>query len=175
MSSYVYILHFSQPLAHAQHYTGATDRLLQRLHQHCGGSNGGRLPKVFHALGVSFVVGRVEEYDDHSTAFRRERQIKRGGHGPRYCQICTPARRRQRRLAGGRLWTQEERARLMCDTTAEERATVLDRLHFMGRHDGADEALGERPYPDPATCQVDICITLRHLITKVEGLEEAPR
>ena len=63
----------------------------------------------------------------------------------------------------------------MCETTAEERAKVLDRLHFMGRHDGEDGALGEHAYPDPETCQVDICITLRHLIAKVEGMKEASR
>ena len=110
MSSYVYILHFERPLAHAQHYTGATDYLHRRLRHHRHGSNGGRLPQVFRALGVSFVVGRVEEYDDHSTAFRRERQLKRTAHGPSYCQICTPAS--TRRPADGMLWTTEQKAEL---------------------------------------------------------------
>lgn len=104
--SFVYILHFMRPLAHAQHYTGATDDLRQRLANHRKGT-GGQLPQVFHALGVSFVVGRVEEYDDHALAFRRERQIKHVSHGPRYCQICSPTAVRQ--PPGGRLWTVAQR------------------------------------------------------------------
>ncbi len=110
MSSYVYILHFRQPLAHAQHYTGATDDLRQRMRHHRGG-HGGRLPQIFRELGVSFVVGRVEEYDDRRTAFLRERQIKRTAHGPRYCQVCTPAS--TQRPAGGKLWTTEQKAGLV--------------------------------------------------------------
>ena len=58
-------------------------------------------------------------------------------------------------------------------TTAEERALVLDRLHFMGRHDGDDDALGVCGYPDPEMCEVDICVTLRLLITNAEQMEEA--
>jgi predicted GIY-YIG superfamily endonuclease len=108
--SFVYILHFDRPLAHAQHYTGATDDLEGRIKAHRSGSNGGRLPQVFRELGVSFVVGRVEEYDDHDVAFRRERQIKRVAHGPRYCQVCSPASTRQ--PAGGRLWKAEQVAAL---------------------------------------------------------------
>ncbi len=104
MSSYVYILHFEQPLAHAQHYTGATDDLASRIAAHRSGTNGGRLPRVFRELGVGFAVGRVEEYDDHKVAFRRERQIKRVAHGPRYCLICSPASRMPLRMAGGRIW-----------------------------------------------------------------------
>ena len=106
MTGYVYILHFDQPLAHARHYTGATANLPTRIAEHRSGSNGGRLPRVFRALGVGFQVGRVEEYDDHKAAFRRERQIKRVAHGPRYCQICTPTSRARLR-AGGKLWERD--------------------------------------------------------------------
>ena len=50
---------------------------------------------------------------------------------------------------------------------------MLDRLHFMGRHDGDDDALGVCGYPDPEMCEVDICVTLRLLITNAEQMEEA--
>jgi len=92
----VYILHFDQPLASdtanyrrgAQHYTGWTVDLDNRLKTHAAG-NGGRLPAVFAARGIGFVVGRTWEFDSNEDARHHEWVVKhRLKNAKSQCVVC---------------------------------------------------------------------------------------
>ena len=90
MSS-VYLLHFKEPIAHAQHYVGATDNLNQRLMAHYKG-NSSALVREFHRLGIPFRVAKVWDYESHNEAYDTERYIKRTYRNSRkLCPICRTA------------------------------------------------------------------------------------
>lgn len=85
----VYLLHFEWPYAHAQHYTGWPRDLEQRLHEHRHGlRHAGRLPQVFHAAGIGFVLAAT--WPGGRTF---ERQLKRRGGARRHCPVCREAAR----------------------------------------------------------------------------------
>ena len=79
----VYLLHFDQPYAHARHYTGWTEDLLDRLDRHARGC-GARLMNVISRAGIGFVLVRTCE-GTRAT----ERHIKNAGGAVRYCPLCT--------------------------------------------------------------------------------------
>jgi len=90
--AYVYILHFSQKIGHAQHYTGWTVNVEARLAKHRAG-NGGRLPAVFAERGIPFWVGKVFLCVNNNEARSLEWHLKhRSKHVRRYCTTCTPLR-----------------------------------------------------------------------------------
>jgi predicted GIY-YIG superfamily endonuclease len=79
----VYLLHFTRPYAHARHYTGWTEDLLDRLDRHAAGS-GARLVNVAMHAGIGFVLVRTCE-GTRAT----ERAIKNSGGAVRFCPLCT--------------------------------------------------------------------------------------
>jgi predicted GIY-YIG superfamily endonuclease len=89
----VYLLHFQHHLHHAHHYVGVSSQLANRIHAHANGHReAGRLPQVFHDLGITFVVARVWDIGhDRTAAFAFETRIKRQAHTPRLCPICNPS------------------------------------------------------------------------------------
>lgn len=94
----VYLLHFSQRYKHALHYTGSTNNLSKRLHQHAKGQ-GARLLAVVRAAGVTWTLARTWEGGKE-----HERKIKRQGGASRRCPICKglgPVTRRVARLRAG--------------------------------------------------------------------------
>ena len=122
---FVYLLHFEQPVGHAQsdaqraiyglaprsmpyvpharHYAGLAVDLAERLHQHATG-NGSRLMAVVTARGVSWQVSRIWRVRDLEDAKALEHRLKRWhGHG-KFCPICDPegAMRRARFAASYR-------------------------------------------------------------------------
>ncbi len=89
----VYLLHFSEPYKHAQHYLGFTqDRLEQRLEYHQKGK-GSKLLKVVIEFGISFQVVRIWENGDRNF----ERRLKNNGHLSHYCPICKEKRKLKRK------------------------------------------------------------------------------
>ena len=78
----VYLIHFNEPLAHAQHYMGWTCNLAERLHAHETG-NGSRLMEVIGDRGITWRLARV-----WPGGRELEKRLKRQKHGPRFCPIC---------------------------------------------------------------------------------------
>ena len=85
--SKVYTLHFWPKLAHAGHYTGASDKLPARLVDHVLG-RGARITQVQREHGGSWVVGRVEPGGRD-----RERQLKNQHNAALHCDVCHSLRR----------------------------------------------------------------------------------
>lgn len=85
---YVYIIHFESKLEHAQHYSGSSRNLKQRLIAHAHGRSS-RLMKVIKEKGIQWVVGSV--YQSSLVSARAlERELKTQHNSKRYCGICSP-------------------------------------------------------------------------------------
>lgn len=86
----VYLLHFSEPYRHAQHYIGycEEDHLQERLDRHLRG-NGARLVRVIAQAGISVEIARTWPGADR--AF--ERQLKNRKNAKNLCPICRALRK----------------------------------------------------------------------------------
>jgi predicted GIY-YIG superfamily endonuclease len=83
---FVYILHFDDPLSHAQHYVGMTGNLRQRLEAHAAGS-GARLTRVLTDRDKPWSLGGL--FQTTSTNARRvEKELKDTKNVMRFCDIC---------------------------------------------------------------------------------------
>ena len=80
----VYLIHFDQKLAHAQHYLGSADDLQARLACHRSG-NGARLMEVITEQGIPWRLARTWPGNR-----KLERELKRQKGSPRLCPICNP-------------------------------------------------------------------------------------
>lgn len=78
----VYLLHLSEPLGHAKHYTGWAADLHARLAQH-GTGGGARLLAVARSAGITWQLART-----WPGGRARERQLKRQGGASRRCPLC---------------------------------------------------------------------------------------
>jgi len=79
----VYLIHFNEKLAHAQHYMGWTTNLSERLHAHETG-NGARLMEVISERGITWQLTRT-----WAGGRDLERKLKAQHNGPRFCPICS--------------------------------------------------------------------------------------
>ena len=95
----VYLLHFTQPLHHAQHYLGYADDLERRLERHRTG-NGARLVQVCAEHGIDFVLVRTWEGGRDL-----ERHLKNQHNGRKLCPLCNG---RQQRTSGAEVTAGEE-------------------------------------------------------------------
>jgi len=90
MTQLVYLLHFDQPLSHAQHYLGSTARLYARLTEHAGG-NGARLTQVLHEQHRGWIVAALFQPTDPTKTIRQlETETKRRHNSTKFCPICNP-------------------------------------------------------------------------------------
>lgn len=78
----VYLIHFDQPLHHAQHYVGFTENLAQRLHEH--DTNGSPLIRAINQAGIPWRVSRIWE----NVKQGYERYLKDQKNIRRFCPIC---------------------------------------------------------------------------------------
>ena len=79
-----YLLHFETRLAgHAGHYTGWSTDIEQRINAHFRG-NSAKIIEACTRNDIRFVVARVWL----GAPREKELELKRAGHGPRYCPIC---------------------------------------------------------------------------------------
>lgn len=84
--SCVYLIHFDQPLVHARHYIGFSERdVEERFEDHTSG-NGARILQVCNERGITYKLARVWKRKGR----RFERQLKNGKHVSRLCPICNP-------------------------------------------------------------------------------------
>lgn len=83
----VYILHFSTPLKHAQHYVGFTKLEVEERFQHHINGTGARLTQVCNEQGITYQVARVFKGKKYGRKF--ERMLKNTNHTKRYCPICS--------------------------------------------------------------------------------------
>ena len=83
--SYVYLLHFTPKLHHAQHYIGfAKTSFKQRVLQHQQGQ-GAALTKAAVAAGIDIKLVRVWEGNRSL-----ERQLKNRKKASQFCPVCNP-------------------------------------------------------------------------------------
>ena len=90
--AFIYILHFDTPLAHAQHYTGCTEAIQERLNAHANGA-GSHLTRVLAAEGIGWRMGALMQCSKYQMR-RLERHLKNIANAGRYCRHCAklPAR-----------------------------------------------------------------------------------
>lgn len=84
----VYLIHFDQPLHHAQHYIGKTKLLKKRIKHHKSG-NGARILQVCNERGIQYDVVRIWE-ETKEAASNLERRLKNMKHAKEFCPICNP-------------------------------------------------------------------------------------
>lgn len=93
MSKYLYLLHFDEPLHHAQHYLGITTDLDERMLRHFNG-DGAKLTAEFARLKIGFTLARAWT----NATQEIERKIKEKKNGRLYCPICYPHKARKSKL-----------------------------------------------------------------------------
>lgn len=86
--SYLYLIHFSRKLEHAQHYIGVTEDLHTRLANHATG-RGANILWVCKMLDIAWEVSRVWRFRNDDKFFQ-EGLIKAMKNGPKFCPICNP-------------------------------------------------------------------------------------
>lgn len=81
----VYLLHFANKLAHAQHYIGwaKSGNVKRRINRHLAG-NGARILQVCNEKSITYELARV--WPEGDKAF--ERRLKRCKKTSRFCPLC---------------------------------------------------------------------------------------
>ncbi len=114
-TDYVYLLHFSQPIAPGrhtcQHYLGSAENVNARLAEHLTG-RGARLTQVANERGISYRIVKVWKAEP-GQGRQLERKLKRQKNGHKLCPICSGQR-------------QHNQLQLLLDFTLNE----LDELQF---------------------------------------------
>lgn len=90
---WVYLIHFDNALAHAQHYTGSTPRLRGRLTDHAHG-RGARLTAHLFRTNRDWRVSQLWQCQNTATARQIEQTLKRRHNGRHHCPLCRPRPRR---------------------------------------------------------------------------------
>ncbi len=84
----VYLIHFDQPLKHAQHYIGFVESDLdQRIEKHKNGT-GAKIMKAVNEAGIPWQVVKV--WKDGDRTF--ERKLKNRKNSKCMCPLCTKAK-----------------------------------------------------------------------------------
>lgn len=87
MNGYVYVLHFEEPLSHAKHYVGSSEKLRERLTAHANGA-GSNLCRVLWQAGIEWHLGGLYT-TSHAGIRRIERGLKNQHNAHRYCSTCS--------------------------------------------------------------------------------------
>lgn len=87
----LYIIHFSKPFKHAQHYIGIAEDAEKRFKRHLAG-NGARLIRaaVQANIGIEFTKHIISTHDGYSVAKAEEKRIKSHKNHKKRCPECTP-------------------------------------------------------------------------------------
>lgn len=86
-TSTVYLIHFDQKLAHAQHYLGSAVNVEARIAHHRHGS-GAKILKAANEAGIDWSVVKTWKTRDGSGR-QLERQLKNRKNAPKLCPVCT--------------------------------------------------------------------------------------
>ncbi len=82
----VYLLHFTEPYKHAQHYLGWTNNLTKRLREHMNGKRVDCvLTSVARANGIELVLARTWR-----GPLALEKKYKKWHNNTKLCPICRP-------------------------------------------------------------------------------------
>lgn len=81
--SYVYLIHFNEPLAHSNHYIGYTNNLEKRMDRHAR-DDGAKILKILKEKGIGWKVVKVWVGGDR----KLEKRLKNRGGASRICPIC---------------------------------------------------------------------------------------
>ena len=85
-----YLMHFTEPLAHAQHYLGvAPTDIDARVRKHVAGTSRAKLPEAVHEKGIGMKQVREWLTDTPKQAYILERKLKARKNGRKLCPICT--------------------------------------------------------------------------------------
>ena len=85
---WIYVIHFERGLHHARHYTGSTDNLERRLHDHAMGY-GSRLTHELYLQGIDWVLGGLYQGKNIQQSIREiEKRAKNRHNGPHHCLLC---------------------------------------------------------------------------------------
>ena len=79
----VYLIHFSSPFSHANHYIGFSEDIPARLERHRSGRGSNLTRKVVQS-GRQLILARVWEGEGRDF----ERTLKNRKCAPKYCPIC---------------------------------------------------------------------------------------
>ncbi len=83
----VYLIHFKDKLAHAQHYIGCAKDIAARIARHRAG-RGARLMRAIVAAGIEWELAQI--YPGQDYAFERKLKARHGAS--RFCPICKALR-----------------------------------------------------------------------------------
>lgn len=88
----VYLIHFTIPLGHSQHYLGRTCLTApERLKRHLSG-NGAKLIDLARKIPDNqFVIVRVWHTDTYAASAELEHKLKARHENVRLCPVCNPA------------------------------------------------------------------------------------
>lgn len=87
---WIYLLHFDEPLHHAQHYLGTTEQLFRRLANHANG-NGARLTEVLYEQGLHWQLSLAATRLPNTESARTIERLAKDQNGlDKYCPICNP-------------------------------------------------------------------------------------
>lgn len=89
---FLYIFHFDEKVAHAQHYIGITKDPVRREKEHCSGQ-GSPLIKAFMKAKISYTFEVVGDFPNYSEAKEAERKKKNRGGASKWCPICKEERK----------------------------------------------------------------------------------
>jgi len=82
IEGYVYLIHFSEPIYHAQHYLGFATDLKKRLKEHSKG-RGSKLVAEAIRRKIELTIVRLWSGDGFF-----EQKLKRRKEGPKFCPVC---------------------------------------------------------------------------------------
>lgn len=82
---WLYLIHFEEPLSHAKHYLGMSNKLQRRLYDHARGQ-GARIMQVLHEKDIHWTLAAL--YVPKGPKQNIEILAKRMKKSPRYCPIC---------------------------------------------------------------------------------------
>lgn len=88
---FLYLIHFAEPLHHAQHYLGSSYNLYERLSAHANG-RGAKLTKALWENAHTWTLAAVYMPKPRTVAdiFTLERRAKQRHHSSAYCPLCDP-------------------------------------------------------------------------------------
>lgn len=85
-AGYIYIMHFTEKLHHAQHYIGFSRAPLTRIAKHRQNCSGTKIIEACHERGIGLVEGNIIPVPHYSF----ERRLKRYKKAQVFCKYCNP-------------------------------------------------------------------------------------
>jgi predicted GIY-YIG superfamily endonuclease len=85
---HVYLLHFSKPYKHVQHYLGATRYSMEERMKRHHNRRGAKLLQAVFAAGIEVRIARIWHVDTKDEAFQLEIELKKRKRHKDFCFFC---------------------------------------------------------------------------------------